>query len=264
MANKRVEAGRGRKAGVVKSATKPANRAFYVVIAVIAIGGIAALTYASTRPSAVTNLNPYDSTLPKVASQGYVIGSPTAPVEIVEFGDFECPQCGRFATLTEPDVRSRLVPSGQARFRFIDFPLDMHRNTWNASRAAACADEQGKFWEMHDAIFANQDRWNSEATSNPDKVLKEIGKAVVPNADQLNQCIDSKKTQAKVQAHWKLATDRKLPGTPTFLIGDQQVSNFLSYDELKKMVDDAAAKGGSKAATPLTDSTQPASLKKGE
>jgi protein-disulfide isomerase len=247
---------------VVKSAKSTTNRAFYIVVAVIAVGGIAALTYASTRPAAVANVNPFDSTLPKVASQGYVVGSPTAPVEIVEFGDFECPQCGRFATLTEPDVRTRLVATGQARFRFIDFPLDMHRNTWNASRAAACADEQGKFWEMHDAIFANQDRWNTEATTNPDKVLKEIGKGVVPNADQFNQCIDSKKTQAKVQAHWKLATDRKLPGTPTFLIGDQQVSQFLSYDELKKMVDDVAAKGGSKATTPLTDSTASAPLKK--
>jgi protein-disulfide isomerase len=262
MANKRVEAGRGRKAGVVKSAKGSTNRAFYIVVAVIAVGGIAALTYASTRPNAVTNVNPYDSTLPKVESQGYVIGSPTAPVEIVEFGDFECPQCGRFATLTEPDIRSRLVPSGAARFRFIDYPLDMHRNTWNASRAAACADEQGKFWEMHDVIFANQDRWNSEATSSPDKVLKELGKGIVPNADQFNSCIDSKKPQAKVQAHWKLATDRKLPGTPTFIIGDQQVSNFLTYDELKKMVDDATAKGGSRAGAPLTDSAKAAPLKK--
>ena len=86
----------------------------------------------------------------------------------------------------------------------------MHTNTWNASRAAACADEQGKFWEMHDAIFANQDRWDGEATSNPDKVLKQVG-AQIPgiNADQLDQCIDTKKTQAKIQAHYKLAMRRQ-------------------------------------------------------
>jgi protein-disulfide isomerase len=263
MANKRVEAGRGRKAGVVKSAKKPgANRAFYLIVAVIAVAGIAMLTYASTRPTVVANANPYDSTLPKVESQGYVVGSPSAPLEVVEFGDFECPQCGRFATLTEPDVRSRLVNTGQIRFRYIDYPLDMHRNTWNASRAAACADEQGKFWEMHDAIFSNQDRWNTEATSNPDKVLKEIGKTVVPNADQFNKCVDAKKTQAKVQAHWKLATDRHLPGTPTFIIGDQQIPQFLSYDELKQLVDSAVAKGGARDAAPLADSTKAAPLKK--
>lgn len=273
MATKRVEPGRGKRSGVVKSAKKPgANRAFYVIIVAVAVVGIAALTYVSTRPSQVTNINPYDSTLPKVNSQGYVIGSPSAPIEVVEFGDFECPQCGRFATLTEPDVRSRMVDSGKIRFRFIDFPLDMHRNTWNASRAAACADEQGKFWQMHDAIFANQDRWNTEATTNPDKVLKQIGDGVVPNASQFDKCVDTKATQAKIQAHWQLATDRKLPGTPTFIIGDKQISEFLPYDTFKALVDSAIAKGSPKDQAPLGaaagststgDTAKSAPLKKG-
>lgn len=262
MANKRVEAGRGRKAGVVKSAKGSANRAFYIIVAVIAVGGIAALTYASTRPNAVTNVNPFDSTLPKVESQGYVVGSSSAPVEIVEFGDFECPQCGRFATLTEPDIRSRLVPTGQARFRFIDFPLDMHRNTWNASRAAACADEQGKFWEMHDAIFAAQDQWNGEATGNPNKVLKQIGEPLVSDKSAFDKCIDDQKTKPKIQAHYQLAMARKLPGTPSFIIGDQQISEFLTYDDFKKIVDQQIAKIKPGIATPAGDSAKSAPLKK--
>src|SRR3954470_24052105 len=152
MATRRVETGRGRKAGVVKSAKQPVNRAFYLIIGLIAVVGIAALAYMSTRPKE-SRAVAFDSSLPKVESQGYVMGSPAAPLEVTEFGDFECPQCGRFATLTEPDLRSRLVANGTIRWRYIDYPLDMHRNTWQASMAAACADEQGKFWEMHDAIF---------------------------------------------------------------------------------------------------------------
>ena len=261
MANKRVETGRGRKAGVVKSAKKPANRAFYLTLGVVAVAGIAALTYMSTRPKQTTTIA-YDSTLPKVESQGYVTGSASAPLEVTEFGDFECPQCGRFAALTEPDVRSRLVATGQIRWRYIDFPLEMHRNTWNASIAAACADEQGKFWEMHDAIFAAQDQWDGQATSNPNKVLKEIGSKIVGNKDQFNSCIDDQKTKPKVQSHWKLATDRKLPGTPTFLIGDQQISNFLSYDEFKKIVDEQIAKVKAAPARPATDSAKGVTLKK--
>ncbi len=259
MANKRVEAGRGRKPGVVKSAKKPANRAFYLIIAVIAVVGIGALGWLSSRPKQTRTIA-YDSTLPKVESQGYVIGSPSAPVEVTEFGDFECPQCGRFATLTEPDVRSRLVQTGQIRWRYIDFPLEMHRNTWNASIAAACADEQGKFWEMHDAIFAAQDQWDGQATSNPDKVLKQIGEPLVPDKAKFDACIDNQSTKPKVQAHWKLANDRKLPGTPTFIIGDQQISEFLTYDQLKKIVDEQAAKN--KTAAPVGDSAKGANLKK--
>jgi len=217
------------------------NRAFFILIAVIAVGGIGALTYASTRPKEGAVVSRIDTTLPPVKSEGYVTGSPTAPLEVVEFGDFECPQCSRFATITEPDVRSRLVNSGQIRLRYIDFPLPMHPNTWNASRAAACGDEQGKFWEMHDAIFQTQDQWDGEATRNPDKFLKGLAKQIGLKTDQFDQCVDTKKYQAKIQAHLKLAEDRKVGGTPTFFIGDKMIDGFVTYDGFKKVVDDALA-----------------------
>lgn len=243
MANKKAETGKGRKPGVVKASKKTSapNRAFYVIIAAIAVVGIAALSYVSTRSPAAAVASRIDSTLPPVQSEGYVMGSPVARLEVIEFGDFECPQCGRFATLSEPDIRTRLVNTGTIRFRFIDYPLPMHANTWNASRAAACADEQGKFWEMHDAIFANQDRWDGTATNNPDKVLKDVAKQAGLKTDQFNECVDTKKTQAKVQAHYALAMARKVGGTPTFVFGDKQIDRFLTYDQFKQLVDDAVA-----------------------
>jgi len=243
---------------VVKASKKgsTSNRAFYLVIAVIAIGGIAALTYASTRSNAVVNASPVDSTLPAVKSEGYVMGSPTAPLEVIEFGDFECPQCGRFSTLAEPDIRKNLINPGIIRLRYIDFPLGMHANTWNASRAAACADQQGKFWEMHDALFANQDRWDGEATSNPDKVLKQIGDQIVPDQGKFNTCIDTKAMQAKIQAHWKIAMARHVEGTPTLVIGDKQIAQALPYDRFKEMVDSALAKTGKVAPAAGGDTAQ--------
>jgi protein-disulfide isomerase len=243
MANKRVEPPRGRK-GVVKSSkkTSASNRAFYIIAGAIVVLGIAALSWMSTQPKGTDVASRIDTTLAPVQSAGYVMGSPTARLEVTEFGDFECPQCGRFATLTEPDVRTRLVNTGLIRYRFIDYPLPMHANTWNASRAAACADEQGKFWEMHDAIFENQDHWDGEATSKPDKVLKQLGEQIPGiNKDQLDKCIDTKQMQAKIQAHYKLATDKKLSGTPTFIFGDKQIAAFLTYDEFKQMTDTALA-----------------------
>jgi protein-disulfide isomerase len=253
-----VDTGRGRKSGVVKkSKSSSSNRAFYLIIGVVAVAGVAALTYQTTRPKGVATATTFDSTLAPVKSSGYVIGSASAPVEVTEFGDFECPQCGRFATLTEPDVRNRLVNTGKVRLRYIDYPLPMHRNTWNASRAAACADEQGKFWEMHDAIFANQDRWDGTATGNPDKVLKQIGGQIAGiNADQFNSCVDTKKTQAKVQAHYQIAMANQVGGTPTFVFGNQQIMEFLSYDDFKKKVDELTAKTGAAPAVPNTDSAK--------
>src|SRR3954469_5097873 len=108
MANKRVAAQSGRKPGVVKRTKQSTpNRAFFLLAAAVGIVGIGALTYQSTRPKGLTAASPVDTVLPPFQSGGYVLGSPTAKLEVVEFGDFECPQCGRFATLTEPDVRSR-------------------------------------------------------------------------------------------------------------------------------------------------------------
>jgi len=258
MANKRVGSGRGRKPGVVKASKKSSsNSALYVLIAVVAIGGIAALTYYSSRSTAQPGASQFDSTLAPVVSSGYVLGSPSAPLEVTEFGDFECPQCSHFAVMTEPDVRTRLVNTGKIRWRYIDFPLPMHGNTWNASRAAACADEQGKFWQMHDLLFETQDKWNSETTSKPDKYFEGLAEQLGLQMPQYNQCVSSKKYQAKIQAHLKLAEDAQIGGTPTFIINRQQKEGFLSYDQFAAWVDQELAKGGTASAhTAAVDSAK--------
>jgi protein-disulfide isomerase len=252
-----MEGGRGQRPGVVKktpsraqaAAAKRKNqnttRVFYLLLALIAVGGIGYLSYLSTRKTQATFVtSPIDTTLPRVESEGYLMGSPTAPVEVMELGDFECPGCAQFNAVTEPDVRARLVQPGTVRFRYVDFPLSMHRNTWNASRAAACADEQGKFWEMHDLLFQTQVRWNGEATGNPDKVFKDLGKQLGLNQKQFNDCIDTKKYQAKIQAHERIAASRKATGTPTFFVGGLQLTSKPTYDAIKQLVDSALKKSG--------------------
>ena len=225
------------------------TRIFYLALAVIAVAGIGALTWMSTRPRQEAAVVQVDSTLPKVASNGYVMGSPSAPVEVIEFGDFECPVCARFASITEPDVRTRLIEPGIVRMRYIDFPLGMHRNTWQASRAAACADEQGKFWQMHDLLYQTQDQWNGQATRSPEGFFKSLGSQLGVNQQQFEQCIDTKRTQAKVQAHEQLAVQRQAGGTPTFIIGGRMITQPLAYDEFKQLVDQALARSGSPVRT---------------
>lgn len=231
-----------------KSSTS--NRAFYLIIGGVAILGIGALAYQSSRPNNNAIASPIDTTLPSVKSSGYTIGNPSAPVQVTEFGDFECPACGRFSELTEPDVRKNYVNTGKVLWRFIDYPLPMHRNTWQASRAAACADEQGKFWEFHDALYSTQDEWNGEATGNPDKFMKQLGGKLGLDASKFNACVDDKRMQAKIQAHYQLAVQRQVQSTPTFIIGDRQVSAAMPYDQFAKILDSAIAtapKGGTNA-----------------
>jgi protein-disulfide isomerase len=245
----------GRK-NPVKAARSASSRptGFYIVLAVLALAGIGALAYVVTRPKPAaqevsdiatdtTNAGP---------AQGYNLGNPNAPVKIMEFGDFECPQCGRFATLTEPDLRKRLIETGDVFFTYYDFPLQMHKNTRAASNAAACADEQGKFWQMHDKLFDGQDQWNGEATDNPGDVFAKYAGELGLNTAQWQSCFDSRKYQKRINANEAEALRRNVNATPSFIIGNKLYAGGLAYDELKAIVDSVKAASGAGTAAPKT------------
>ena len=248
MAKQGRDAGRGRRPGVVGAAKRGGpGRGFWIALGVLALVGITGLSWMASRPKAVaTRLDP---SLPAIKSEGYVIGSASAPVEVIEFADFECPACGQFATLTEPDVRTRLVNTGQVRFRFMDFPLSMHKNTWDASLAAACANDQGKFWEMHDALFANQDRWTGETTGRPRGPIGKLAKGLGLDMTKYDGCMDAETHRGKVQSHLTAGEKRGVQSTPTFVFNGLVVPSAIPYDAFKKYVD-----GALKAAPVRADS----------
>ena len=243
MAEGRNGGGEGKPARVVKAAKQgDSMRGFYILIGVIAVAGVAALGYLTSRPKGGDPMR-WDKLLPKMAAQGHVLGGDSAKLEVIEFGDFEC-GCGQFATVTEPDVREHFVKPGIVRMRFIDYPLPMHANTRHASHAAWCAGDQGKFWEMHDAIYQHQDLWNTEVTDNPDKVLAGIAQNVGLNLEQYSSCMTSHKYLAQLQANFDEAVARKAPGTPTFVFGSKMIWAPLTYDQFRAYVDSALAAQG--------------------
>ena len=256
MAKQRMDGGRGRRPGVVKSAKRGGpGRGFWLALGLAVVLGVAGLGYLVSRPKLTATT--IDPSLPPMKAEGYLLGSAQAPVEVIEFADFECPGCGQFATLTEPDVRARLVNTGKVRMRYIDYPLPMHRNTWDASLAAACANDQGKFWELHDVIFANQDRWNGEATSRPRSVLADLAKGVGLHMDKYNDCMKAETHRAKVQSHLQEAERRQVTQTPTFIIGGKMIPGAIAYDTFKKLVDEELAKTPAAADTSAKDATTP-------
>ena len=237
---------------VVKDARGGNKRVFYIAIGALAVAGIAFLSYTTMKPSAPTSFQ-LDSAIALVPNQGHVMGSDSALVEVVEFADFECPACGQFASLTKPDVVTRFVNTGLIRFRFVDFPLQMHPNARAAHLAGWCAGEQNKFWEMHDAIFSVQDRWSGYATRRPNRVFSDLAKQVGVNMDQYESCVSSNKYAGQIQSNVDEGIKRQVGGTPTFFIGRMRVSEPLSFDEFKRYVDQAVAQARSeKAAAPAT------------
>lgn len=190
---------------------------------------------AVTLPATVGGAATADSTHPK--AEGYLEGKPDAPIQIMEFADFECPGCRQFATKTEPEVRKRMIETGNVAIRYFDFPLPMHQNTMSASLAAACAADQGKFWEMHDMLFEQQPTWNGQATANPKAVFQTFVTKLGLDEKAWNACFDSGKDLPRVEAHRNAGVARGVNGTPTFVIDGQMYFEVFEYSRLKGIVD---------------------------
>jgi protein-disulfide isomerase len=177
------------------------------------------------------------------------MGKVDAPVKILEFADFECPACAGFSVVTEPDVRTRIINTGLANITYFDFPLTQHRNTVAASNAAACADEQGKFWPMHDRLFQAQDEWNGEATDSPKAFFKRYAQEIGLDVAKWEACYDARKYQKRIGANLADGLRRGVGSTPTFVIGNKLYRGMSSYDAMKAIVDSVAETASSAPAT---------------
>ena len=233
-----------RRPNVVRNASSR-PKGTYAILILVAVVGASLLAYAATRKpeSQPIAAEPVKIDVANAGPpQGYMMGKADAPVKILEFADFECPACGRFATITEPDVRTRIVDAGLASITYFDFPLPQHRNSQPAPNAAACADDQGKFWPMHDQIFGSQDEWNTQATDDPKPFFMKYAAAIGLDQQKFESCYNARTHQKRIEANFAEGERRQVNSTPTFFVGDQRYNTALSYDELKKIVDSVAKK----------------------
>ncbi|HVX91319.1 MAG TPA: thioredoxin domain-containing protein [Candidatus Paceibacterota bacterium] len=151
-----------------------------------------------------------DPTLPLVSLDGAPsLGDQSAPYAIVEFSDFECPYCRKFASDVWPEVKTKLIDAGQLRVSFRHLPLTKHPHARTAAEAATCAQRQLKFWPMAEAL------WRSELA---DADLRSAAIDVELDIDAFSACRSA--VASGIVAHdIELAHTLRVTGTPTFLIG---------------------------------------------
>jgi protein-disulfide isomerase len=148
-------------------------------------------------------------------------GQADAKFAIVEFADFECPFCGRYTRDTYGPLTKEFVDTGKVRYVFFHLPLErVHPRAFKAAEAAECAREQGKFWEMHDQLFANQ-----QALAPADLLRHAQGAGV--DTVQLQSCLDSGKMAARVRQDLAEAARLGAGTTPSFFIGRVQPDGTL-------------------------------------
>lgn len=163
-------------------------------------------------------------------------GSPTqgpanAPVEMVEFSDFQCPYC----LAVHATVKQVLEAYGdRLRFVYRHYPLPNHANARPAAEAAECANEQGKFWAYHDRLFADQTRLN-------DSGLKSSAADLGLDVEKFNACLDSHKYRDVVDADVRDGNEAGVTGTPAFFINGRVLVGAHPIDAFKRLIDEELA-----------------------
>jgi protein-disulfide isomerase len=140
-------------------------------------------------------------------------GAPQARVVFLEYSDFQCPFCASYAATTYPQIGRDYVDTGRVRYAFVNFPIEtLHPLAYKEHVAAACAADEGHFWEMHDRLFANPKAPDSKA-------LAGHAEAIGLDAARFRACLESDGHAAEIRQAMKAGSALGINGTPTFLIG---------------------------------------------
>jgi protein-disulfide isomerase len=151
-------------------------------------------------------------------------GDASAPIAMIEYGDFECPFCRHFDHDIYPRVFDDYIKTGKVRFYYRDMPLPIHPHAMPAARAAHCAGEQGKYWEMHDSLFTDKPEAIGPGPGGRDRTLSqesidESAKALGVDTAKLDTCMASTRFNDVIQRSSEDAAKMNIDGTPTFVIG---------------------------------------------
>ncbi len=169
-------------------------------------------------------------------------GSPDAKITVVEFSDFQCPFCKQHVMETQPALDKEFVDTGKVMWVFKHFPLSIHPQAPAGGAAAECAADQGKFWEMHEALFENQNEWT---VSDPDPALEELAKEIGLDVDKFTACLNDGQAAERVSSDMSEGAPF-VQGTPTFIVlynGEGQIiPGALPLDTFKQVLQEAVDK----------------------
>jgi protein-disulfide isomerase len=158
------------------------------------------------------------------------IGPEDAPILIIEFSDYECPFCQKWHAEVWPLIQSKY--GDQVRLVYRDFPLfDMHPNASPAALAANCANDQGKYWEFHSALFSGQYPLSQQSY---DAIAADLGL----NASTFDSCVETEKYKAEIEADYQFAAELGIQSTPTFFVNGLAIVGaqpFEMFDQLITM-----------------------------
>ena len=217
---------------------------FYWLIGGIAVLGLAAIAWAALRgkpaaepvevPAAATG----DANALVAAARGVKYGPDSARVRVLVFSDYQCPACQHFATNGEQSLRNEYINSGKVQLIYYDYPLtEIHKWAFMAARAGRCAEDQNKFTEYHDKLFATQSDWAYEQSA-PTGRFEDYAREVGLNAAEFKTCLSGDRHADLVSANRALGTSLGVRGTPAlFMNGKYLTEEWKDYPDLRARIE---------------------------
>lgn len=202
---------------------------FYIVIILALIGIIIYLFVTSgfkaEKEKAITDIKTelgQKGSLPQLSNYlGSLpaLGDNDAPISFIEFGDYQCPFCAKFYNEAEPIMILKYVNTSRVKFYYRDLPqIEIHDKAMLASHTARCANEQGKFWEMHNKLYKNHNSWSLLSVSSAKQRFQDYANELGLDLAMFNSCVDSEKYKNEINLDMQDATRLGISGTPTFVV----------------------------------------------
>jgi protein-disulfide isomerase len=201
----------------------------------------ASILYVGGSPAQGNGSGGDDIAAVAISKDDVVLGREDAPVEFIEYGDYQCPFCARFFKETEPLIRKNYVETGKVKLTFRNLAF-LGPESVAAAEAAACAKEQGKFWQYHEALYNAESADGEEHNGNLNRNLfVELAGRLGLDGGKFASCIDAKKYSTKIEEDNRTAATAGVRSTPTAFVNGKMVVGALPYAEFEKAIEAALA-----------------------
>lgn len=206
------------------------SKQFWAILAVIVLVFAGIIIFNGNKSN---NTNTSKNTNAKATE--HVEGLGQSGVKLVEYGDYECPYCQEYASVVK---QAQQEFNNQITFQFRNFPLvSVHQNAFAAARAAEAASAQGKFWEMHDALYASSNWQVWTTASDPTPYFDQYAQQLGMNVNKFKQDFSSTAVNDAINADMNAGNKLNIQGTPTYFLDGKQVSpqpNLSSFENIIK------------------------------
>ena len=232
--SERRTTGRARRKAEAEQAARRRQMLWVVGAVAVALIVAAGLIFVNRPRDAGAPIVAAEPIPASIALTGLTMGESNAPLNVVEWGDYQCPGCGIFGREIFPQMIDEYVEPGLMSFEYKPFSF-LGEESFRAAEAALCAEDQGAFWPYHETLFQNQHGENLNAFSN--ERLKQIAVSLDLDTAAFNSCLDSGQKRADVDASAADARANGITSTPSVIVNGALLQNWQDWDQVKAFLD---------------------------